>query len=57
MDGLAWDLGNPEGDFVSYSRRRFDNVRFVVPFNGSPLVCDPSVCASHQTVSIPRRGR
>jgi DNA-binding beta-propeller fold protein YncE len=28
MDGLAWDLGNPEGEFVAYSEP-FDNVRFI----------------------------
>jgi DNA-binding beta-propeller fold protein YncE len=46
LDGLAWDLGNPPGDFVPYSTP-FDNVRFIVPLGGQPVECDPSVCASH----------
>ena len=45
-DDLAWDLGDPEGDLAPYSDP-LDNVRFVIPVGGSPLPCDPAVCASH----------
>ena len=34
-DFLAWDLGNPGGSFVPYSKL-FDNVRFVPPIIGVP---------------------
>jgi DNA-binding beta-propeller fold protein YncE len=49
MDGLSWDLGNPEGTLAAYSLAN-DNVRFVLPIGGSPQPCDPSqpLCASHQ---------
>ena len=49
MDGLSWDLGNPEGDLAPYTNSK-DNVRFVVPAGGSPQPCDPTLqplCASH----------
>jgi hypothetical protein len=46
MDGLAWDLGNPEGEFVPYGTPG-DNVRFVLPFNGQPVECNPAMCAAH----------
>ena len=47
MDGLAWDLGNPPGDFVAYTEP-FDNVRVVVPNNGAPLDCMMNpFCFSH----------
>jgi YVTN family beta-propeller protein len=46
-DGLAWDLGNPEGSFARYGTPG-DNVRFIAPVNGQPLECDPAICASHQ---------
>lgn len=45
-DGLAWDLGNPEGEFVPYGTPG-DNVRFVIPLNGQPVECNPSLCAAH----------
>ncbi len=45
-DGLAWDLGDPEGSFAPYGSPD-DNVRFVVPFGGSPLDCPPGLCAAH----------
>ena len=38
-DGLAWDLGNPQGSFVAYGQPG-DNVRFFP-------VDDPSVAAAH----------
>ena len=47
MDGLAWDLGNPEGDLQSYGNA-MDNVRFVVPLGETPVECPPEVCASHE---------
>ncbi len=48
MDGLSWDLGNPEGDLAPYSNAG-DNVRFVLPVGGVPQPCDPAspLCASH----------
>ncbi|PYS95850.1 MAG: hypothetical protein DMF50_06985 [Acidobacteria bacterium] len=45
-DGLAWDLGNPEGDLVRYGTPG-DNVRFIIPIGNQPTPCDPAVCASH----------
>lgn len=45
-DGLAWDLGNPEGDFAAYGTPG-DNVRFIVPLGGQPTSCSPAVCAAH----------
>jgi DNA-binding beta-propeller fold protein YncE/mono/diheme cytochrome c family protein len=48
-DGLAWDLGNPEGDFVAYGTPG-DNVRFVAPnpILNAPVECPtPQDCASH----------
>jgi DNA-binding beta-propeller fold protein YncE len=47
MDGLAWDLGNPEGDFVPYANAN-DNVRFIIPLNDVPTECPPSLCAAHE---------
>jgi YVTN family beta-propeller protein len=49
MDGLSWDLGNPEGTLALYTNAN-DNVRFVVPAGGTPQPCDPAqpLCASHQ---------
>ncbi len=51
MDGLAWDLGDPTGDFVSYANAN-DNVRFVAPLGGAPIECPavpfPAGCASHE---------
>ena len=50
MDGISWDLGNPEGTLAPYSNAN-DNVRFVVPVGGSPQACDPTtqpLCASHK---------
>ena len=44
MDGLAWDLGNPEGDFKPYGGA--DNVRFVQGGLTAPTDCDPGDCAS-----------
>ncbi len=46
-DGLAWDLGNPEGDFVSYGELS-DNVRFILPGTNGPLPCDQPFCAAHE---------
>jgi DNA-binding beta-propeller fold protein YncE len=45
-DGLAWDLGDPEGEFAPYSTAS-DNVRFIVPLGGVPVECDPAICAAH----------
>ncbi len=45
-DGLAWDLGDPEGDFAPYGTPG-DNVRFVIPLFGAPVECSPALCASH----------
>ncbi|NIM01832.1 MAG: hypothetical protein GTO30_01310, partial [Acidobacteria bacterium] len=45
-DGLAWDLGDPTGDMVPYSKQ-MDNVRFVIPNAGVPVECDPTFCAAH----------
>jgi YVTN family beta-propeller protein len=45
-DDLAWDLGDPEGEFVPYSTSG-DNVRFIFPVGGAPADCDPSLCAAH----------
>ncbi|MHC4991701.1 MAG: YncE family protein, partial [Planctomycetota bacterium] len=53
-DDLAWDLGNPEGEFVSYEKE-MDNVRFVVPVGGTPTECDAALCASHDGVD-PEKG-
>ena len=50
MDGLSWDLGNPEGSLAPYSNPD-DNVRFVAPAGGNPQPCDPdvqSLCAAHK---------
>jgi YVTN family beta-propeller protein len=44
-DDLAWDLGNPAGDFALYSRAN-DNVRFIIPSGNQPLTCDASFCAA-----------
>jgi YVTN family beta-propeller protein len=46
MDGLAWDLGDPEGDFAPYGTPG-DNVRFVIPLFGQPVECNPDLCAAH----------
>ncbi len=46
-DGLAWDLGDPTGEMVPYSKQ-MDNVRFVVPNAGVPVECDPAFCAAHE---------
>ena len=46
-DDLSWDLGNPEGEFVSYFEDD-DNVRFIIPAGGTAVECDPSICAAHQ---------
>lgn len=50
MDGLAWDLGAPTGDFAAYSLPN-DNVRFIFlnPFPPhNPISCSPSTCAAHE---------
>ncbi|MDH3284737.1 MAG: YncE family protein [Acidobacteriota bacterium] len=49
LDGLAWDLGDPPGEFVPYTTA-LDNVRFVREAFGAPVACDPETetdCASH----------
>jgi len=51
LDGLAWDLGNPEGEFVSYLRLN-NNLRFVEAdvATQAPVPClplGPNGCASH----------
>jgi len=46
MDGLAWDLGNPEGSFTPYANAG-DNVRFIIPADGVPAECPASLCAAH----------
>ncbi|ANM31066.1 hypothetical protein ABI59_18020 [Acidobacteria bacterium Mor1] len=38
LDGLAWDLGNPEGDLQLYGTPG-DNVRFVAPRPAGPEEC------------------
>jgi len=47
-DGLAWDLGNPEGALATYGTPG-DNVRFVTVVSGTLQDCTPgtSNCASH----------
>jgi DNA-binding beta-propeller fold protein YncE len=51
-DDLAWELGNPEDDFVPYGASP-DNVRFITPGNLRPIECaelnpgDPFFCAAH----------
>jgi len=45
-DGLAWDLGNPSGNFVAYGTPG-DNVRFIVPIGSQPTPCAPASCAAH----------
>jgi len=51
-DDLAWELGNPEADFVAYGVAP-DNVRFVLPGRFRPTECvdlnpaDPFFCAAH----------
>ena len=45
MDGLAWDLGNPVGEFVPYSAVN-DNVRFI-GVGGVPCVPGQPNCAAH----------
>jgi DNA-binding beta-propeller fold protein YncE len=45
-DGLAWDLGNPEGNFTPYGTTG-DNVRFIIPLGNQPTPCDPALCAAH----------
>jgi hypothetical protein len=47
LDGLAWDLGDPEGELAPYAAAN-DNVRFVIPVDGQPVECPPSLCASHE---------
>ncbi len=46
LDQLAWDLGNPEGDFVPYGVPD-DNVRFIVPIGSNPVTCNAALCAAH----------
>jgi DNA-binding beta-propeller fold protein YncE len=54
LDGLAWDLGAPQGSFVPYSST-LDNVRFVQAdcLGGAPcpppVECEPgsTLCAAH----------
>jgi YVTN family beta-propeller protein len=46
-DELAWDLGDPSGDFVPYSAAN-DNVRFIIPLGNQPVECNPAFCASHE---------
>jgi YVTN family beta-propeller protein len=41
LDGLAWDLGNPEGEFAPYALAG-DNVRFVEGGLFAPTPCDPT---------------
>ena len=43
LDQLAWDLGDPTGDFVPYGEPD-DNVRFISA-SGAP--CNPVSCADH----------
>lgn len=53
-DDLAWDLGDPEGEFSPYSDP-LDNVRFILPLNDEPTPCDADVCAA-QTGFDPQKG-
>ncbi len=53
MDGLAWDLGNPEGAFTPYGGQ--DNVRFIEGGLFAPTDCDPVDCAS-KTGFDPQKG-
>ncbi len=47
MDEIAWDLGNPEGEFVPYGTPG-DNVRFIVPVSNQPFECpNPTDCSAH----------
>lgn len=48
-DGLAWDLGDPTGQFTAYGTAG-DNVRFIVPnpSTNQPFECPtPTQCSSH----------
>jgi DNA-binding beta-propeller fold protein YncE len=47
LDGLAWDLGNPAGSFVSYDEPG-DNVRYILPGSSGPVPCDQPFCAAHE---------
>jgi len=53
-DDLAWDLGDPEGQFTPYSEL-LDNVRFILPLNDEPTSCDADTCAA-QTGYDPQKG-
>jgi YVTN family beta-propeller protein len=53
-DDLAWDLGNPAGDFAPYATT-MDNVRFIVPLNDEPTTCDADLCAA-QSGFDPQKG-
>jgi len=50
MDELAWDLGDPTGDFAPYAAAG-DNVRFIIPLGNQPVECQaaqfPNGCAAH----------
>jgi len=46
LDQLAWDLGDPTGEFVPYGEPD-DNVRFIVPIMSNPATCNASICAAH----------
>ena len=53
-DDLAWDLGDPGGEFVAYTEPN-DNVRFMELTLFGPQTCDPADCAS-QTGFDPEKG-
>ncbi|MGH9869227.1 MAG: YncE family protein [Candidatus Polarisedimenticolia bacterium] len=46
MDKIAWDLGDPEGDFTPYGTAG-DNVKFILPGGDQPFECSPGLCAAH----------
>jgi YVTN family beta-propeller protein len=46
LDGLAWDLGDPPGQFVPYSTP-LDNVRFIFPQGTAQPCPNDAICAAH----------
>ena len=55
MDELAWDLGNPTGNFVPYGTPG-DNVRFIAPQNNQPVTVPAQPPFSSHTGFDPQKG-
>src|SRR5262245_18021897 len=55
MDELAWDLGNPPGNFVPYGTAG-DNVRFIAPQNNQPQTVPAQPPFSSHTGFDPQKG-